>query len=124
MLFENQTSDAELLNDDMVVIHYDFTVDDDDEEITFQNIQCQAGVNLYELNTEDEAYVMPALEEDAAETYKISSIFFKCWHNIRLILSVEFVQVNPCLALNILKGNFFVVVIHCKIIVDYNHVVV
>ena len=70
MLFENQTSDAELLNDDMVVIHYDFIVDDDDEEITFQNIQCQAGVNLYELNTEDEAYVMPALEEDAAETYK------------------------------------------------------
>ena len=70
MLFENQTSDAELLNDDMVVIHYDFTVDDDDEEITFQNIQCQTGVNLYELNTENEAYVMPALEEDAAETYK------------------------------------------------------
>jgi len=70
MKFENQTSDAELLNDDMVTVHYDFIVDDDDEEITFQNIQCQAGVNLYELNTENEAYVMPALEQDAAETYK------------------------------------------------------
>lgn len=70
MLFENQTSDAELLNDDMVVIHYDFIVDEDDGEITFKNIQCQTGVNLYELNTENEAYVMPALEQDAAETYQ------------------------------------------------------
>ena len=70
MLFENQTSDAELLNDDMVVIHYDFIVDEDDGEITFKNIQCQTGVNLYELNAENEAYVMPALEQDAAETYK------------------------------------------------------
>ena len=70
MLFENQTSDAELLNGDFVTVHYDFTVDEDDGEITFKNIQCQSGVNLYELNDENEAYVMPALEQDVDELLK------------------------------------------------------
>ena len=70
MLFENQTSDAELLNGDFVTVHYDFIVDDDDGEITFKNIQCQTGVNLYELNAENEAYVMPALEQDVDELIK------------------------------------------------------
>ena len=70
MLFENQTSDAELLNGDFVTVHYDFIVDEDDGEITFKNIQCQTGANLYELNAENEAYVMPALEQDVDELIK------------------------------------------------------